>query len=121
MLQITFRSMATSESLCALAKERLDAIRAQCTGAVHCRAVIVHREAEPMHKPEQFSAHVELVFDREGAPIGAQAVHAEPNAALREAFTHVERMLARRLSRPFSLHGRRSLAAPSAGTRPSSA
>lgn len=92
MLQITFRHTESSESLRALAEEKLEKLSPHFTTAPRCQLVI---DTAPGHsrKGGAFSAHVELSLGEEHLHIGGQAEREHAACAVREAFAHVERQL----------------------------
>lgn len=84
-LQITFRGMAPSENLRALAEARFLKVRQQCAAASRCFLVI---ERPPMGAREatRFSARVHLDLGDTSFVAAAECRHENANIAVREAF-----------------------------------
>jgi len=98
MLQITFRHMTSSESLCAVAQEKFEKLGRHFNESVHCHLVI---DCCPGHvyKGDQFTAHVELTLGAADLRVDASAKHEQAATAVRRAFDHVERQLMSRYGR----------------------
>lgn len=98
-LQVTFRHLASSESLTELAEKRLDRLRAIFPDATDCHVVVEQPNAEHHRKGVPFRAHVEITVGRSHARVTAEAHHESAYAAMRRAFDNVRRQIDHRIGR----------------------
>lgn len=98
MLQITYRHMASTDSLREVAEEKFARISTHFAGPVRCHLVIDCRTGHA-RKGEQFTVHADLTIGREDTRIDANVSHAQAACAVREVFVRLERQLASRKER----------------------
>ena len=102
MLQITYRHMTSSDTLRLVAEEKFEKIQAHLRGTARCHLVVDSR-AGHARRGDQFIAHAELTVHELDLHIEANATHDHAATAVRKVFDHVERQLASRTGRTYSV------------------